>query len=152
MLGLLAPAAVVIAVDDAIPRADRGRLGLLCLALVGVAAAVTLLQVGQGLALVRVRGRLESSLLPALWDRLLNLPARFFAAHEAGDLALRAMGLARVIEVLTGTSVASLLLGVSALANIAVLLLINWRLALVAVGLCGASLLVNLATLPSLWR
>jgi NHLM bacteriocin system ABC transporter ATP-binding protein len=152
LLGLIVPAVTAVAVDDAIPRADRPQLGLLCAFLVAVGLAIASFQAVQGLALVRVKGRLESTLLPAAWDRFLNLPARFFAREEAGDLALRAMGLSRVIEVLASTSVATLLVGVFSLMNVAVLFAINWRLALAAAGLIAVSPLPVLATLPALWR
>ena len=64
-----------------------------------MAFAVASFQAIQSLALTRLRGKLESGLLPAFWDRLLNLPARFFARYEAGDLAVRALGPVRLIEV-----------------------------------------------------
>jgi ATP-binding cassette subfamily C protein len=152
LLGLAAPWVTAVVIDDVIPRADRHQLGLLCAFLVAVGLAVASFQSVQGLALVRVKGRLESSLLPAVWDRLLNLPTRFFGGEEAGDLASRAMGLSRVIEVLASTTVASLLVGVFSLLNLAVLFVIDWRLALAAAGLVALAPLPALATLPALWR
>ena len=152
LLGLIAPLVLAVAIDDVIPRADRPQLGLLCTLLVGVGGSIALLQAVQGLALARIKGRLEATLLPAVWDRLLNLPARFFVDHESGDLALRAMGVARVIEVLAGTSVASLLIGAAALLNVVVLVAVNPTLALAAVGLTAVVPLITLAALPALWH
>ena len=152
LLGLLVPVATSLVIDDAIPRADRGSLGLLCTFMIAIGLAIGLFQAIQGLALVRIKGRLESILLPAVWDRLLGLPTRFFSAQESGDLALRAMGLARVIEELASTSIASLLIGIFALANVAMLFVFNWRLALAAVVLIALPPAATLLALPALWR
>ena len=121
LLGLVVPIVTAITIDDAIPRADRRQLFLLCAFLVAVALAVASFQAIQTVALARLRGKLESSLLPAFWDRLLAMPTRFFAHYEAGDLALRALGPARLIDVLASTTVASMLASVFALFNVAAL-------------------------------
>ncbi len=89
LVGLVVPFAMVVAIDDVIPGADRGQLGLICALLVAMAFAIASFQAIQTLVLARLRGKLESGLLPAFWDRLLNLPARFFSRYEAGDLAVR---------------------------------------------------------------
>ena len=121
LLGLVVPIVTAVAIDDAIPRADRPQLGLLCAFLIAVALAVASFQAIQTVALARLRGKLESSLLPAFWDRLLSLPVRFFAQYEAGDLATRALGPVRLIDVLASTTVASMLASIFALFNVAAL-------------------------------
>ena len=151
LLGLVVPVVTAVVIDDAIPRAGRWQLGLLCGFLVAVGLAVAGFQTLQGLALARMKGRLESTLLPAVWDRLLGLPTAFFGLHESGDLALRALGLARVIEALASTSVATLLVGIFSLANLIVLFALDWRLALIALGLLGVWPVVMVLSLPSLW-
>jgi NHLM bacteriocin system ABC transporter ATP-binding protein len=152
LLGLAGPSLAAIVIDEMIPRADRGQLGLLCMFLVSLGVAMASFQAIQGLALVRIKGRLESILLPAVWDRLFNLPTRFFSNRESGDLALRAVGIARLIELLASTSAASLLVGSFSLLNVIVLFYLNWRLALVAVALLAIALLASAAMLPSLAR
>ena len=152
LLGMIAPIVTATVIDEVVPRADRTQLFVLCVFLIAVGLAVAAFQTIQGLVLVRVKGKLESYLLPAVWDRLLNLPTRFFGQHESGDLALRAMGMGRLIEVLASTSSASLLLGIFSLSNVVVLFLINWKLALCAIGLIAVFLAFAFATLPGLWR
>ena len=139
-------------IDDVIPRAEHGRLGMLCGLLISIGASIALFQAVQGHALVRIKGKLETSLVPALWDRLFNLPTRFFLEHEAGDLALRALGLVRLIEVLASSSVATLVIGVVSLLNLIVLVSINWKLALVAVGFNAVAPIAGFIVLPSLRR
>ncbi len=151
LLGLAVPIVIEITIDDAIPRADRGQLELLCAFLVAVALAVAAFQAIQTVALARLRGKLESSLLPAFWDRLLSLPVRFFAQYEAGDLAIRALGPVRLIDVLASTTMASMLASSFALFNIAALFVLNWRLGLLAAGLIVVFVLVAAAALRPLW-
>ncbi|MFO0910154.1 MAG: NHLP family bacteriocin export ABC transporter peptidase/permease/ATPase subunit [Isosphaeraceae bacterium] len=150
--GLLIPWITATVIDEAIPRADEPKLAVLCTFMMAIGLAIALFQIIQGLALVRIKGRLETVILPAIWDRLLNLPTRFFGQQESGDLALRAMGVARVIEVMSSTTVASLVVGLFALANLGVLFIIDWRLALLVVALIGIPSLATVLALPALWR
>jgi NHLM bacteriocin system ABC transporter peptidase/ATP-binding protein len=152
LIGLVAPWIVGVAIDDVIPRADFGQLGQLCAFLLAIGLVVALFQAIQGLALVRIKGRLEAELLGALWDRLLNLPARFFANKASGDLALRAMGLARIIEIFVSSWVASMLVSLFSLVNVIVLFVYNAQLALVAVGLLLVSPLALAVIVHPLWR
>ena len=89
LLGMVAPIVTGTVIDQVIPRADRYQLYVICVFLVSVGISVAAFQAIQGLVLVRIKGKLESELLPAIWDRLLNLPTRFFGHQESGDLALR---------------------------------------------------------------
>ena len=152
LLGLVVPTVISVAIDDVIPRADRHQLNVLCTFVVSVALSVAALQAIQTVAVTRLRSKLESSLLPAIWDRLLSLPVRFFAQYEAGDLAVRALGPVRLIEVLTSTTVTSMLLSIFGLFNIVALFVLNWRLGLVAAGLVLAFPLAMAVALRPIWQ
>src|SRR5262249_50053702 len=128
------------------------QLNLLCAFLVAVALAVASFQAIQTVALARIRGKLESRLLPAFWDRLLSLPVRFFAQYDAGDLAIRALGPVHLIDVLASTTMASMMVSVFALVNVAALFALNWRLGLVAAALMVVFLIATAAALRPLWR
>jgi NHLM bacteriocin system ABC transporter ATP-binding protein len=151
LLGLAVPIVTAIAIDDAIPRADRSQLGVLCAFLLAVALAVGSFQAIQTVALSRLRGKLESSLLPAFWDRLLCLPVRFFGEYEAGDLASRALGPVRLIGALASTTTAAMLASIFSLFNIVALFVLNLRLGLVATALVAVFLLVAAVALRPLW-
>jgi NHLM bacteriocin system ABC transporter peptidase/ATP-binding protein/NHLM bacteriocin system ABC transporter ATP-binding protein len=152
LLGLVIPWVTAVALDDALPRADHRQLAVLCVFLVAVGLAMTAFRAMQSFALVRIKGRLESELLAAAWDRLLNLPTRFFANKESGNLALRAMGLAHVIEFIASSWIASLLVSAFSLANLVVLFFVDARLAWVAAGLMAVIPLTTLAIARPLWR
>jgi NHLM bacteriocin system ABC transporter peptidase/ATP-binding protein/NHLM bacteriocin system ABC transporter ATP-binding protein len=152
LLGLVVPWAVGQAIDDAIPQADRPRLGLLCGFVLCVGLAITTFQWVQSMALVRIRGKLEADLLPASWDRLLGLPPRFFARYESGDLASRALGLSTVIEILSGTWVSSLVVSSFGLINAVALFVLDWRLAIAAVALISVAPLLTMLAFGPLRR
>ena len=80
--------------------------------------------------MLRIEGRVSATLIPAVWERLLRLPSRFFAGFSSGDLALRAMGSSEVFKKASGAVVTSIVTGVFSLFNLALLYAYSWRLAL----------------------
>ncbi|MGP0069615.1 MAG: NHLP family bacteriocin export ABC transporter peptidase/permease/ATPase subunit [Isosphaeraceae bacterium] len=150
-LGLVVPFAIAAAIDDVIPSANRRQLELICALVVALAFAIASFQAIQTVALTRLRGKLESVVLPAFWDRLLNLPPRFFARYEAGDLAVRALGPVRLIEVFASTTIASMLMSLVAMFNVIALFVLNWRLGLVSVVLIAAIPLATLVAMGPIW-
>ena len=116
LLGLAVPIGSGILIDQVIPEVDlpetgRTSLLVLCLFLVAIAVSTTIFQVVEGLTLLRIEGKVVPSLVPAVWDRLLRLPTRFFAGFSSGDLALRAMGLSLIFKKLSGAVVATVVTG-----------------------------------------
>ncbi|MEU4353127.1 NHLP bacteriocin export ABC transporter permease/ATPase subunit [Streptomyces virginiae] len=85
-----------------VPQAENGLIVQTGLALVatGIVSAVFMLL--QNTSLLRMEGRIEATLQPAVWDRLLRLPATFFAGRSTGELAGAAMGVSAVRRVLSG--------------------------------------------------
>ncbi|MEW2585237.1 NHLP bacteriocin export ABC transporter permease/ATPase subunit [Streptomyces virginiae] len=85
-----------------VPQAENGLIVQTGLALIatGIVSAVFMLL--QNTSLLRMEGRIEATLQPAVWDRLLRLPATFFAGRSTGELAGAAMGVSAVRRVLSG--------------------------------------------------
>ena len=113
-----------------IPRADVQSWGAALGALLLVALGNAAFGLVQGLAMLRLEGRLDERLQAAIWRRLLALPAPFFRDFTAGDLADRANGISRVRQALTGAAVQAALSGVFSLFNFALLFYYDRRLAL----------------------
>ena len=67
-----------------------------------MAVSTAIFQVVEGLTLLRIEGKIVPAVVPAVWDRLLRLPTRFFAGFSSGDLALRAMGLSLIFKKVSG--------------------------------------------------
>ena len=151
LLGLSIPIASGILVDQVIPEADLqgmggpglSRLAVMCGFLMILALATAAFQAIQSLMVLRIEGRISGTLIPAVWERLLRLPSRFFAGFSSGDLAMRAMGLSEVFKRASGAVVTSIVTGVFSLFNLALLYAYSWRLALITTLLLGLLLLVT---------
>ena len=143
MLGLSIPIASGILVDQVLPEADLPRLAVMCgfLGVLTISAAV--FQAIQGLLVIRIEGRVSATLIPAIWERLLRLPSRFFAGYSSGDLSLRAMGLNEVFQRASGAVVTSIVTGLFSLFNLGLLYCYSWKLALCTSLLVAVLLLVT---------
>lgn len=143
MLGLLVPLAVSAIFNSIIPNSQESQLLQLMLILMVAGIAQALFQITRDIAMLRLEGRLESSVQAAVWDRLLKLPASFFRNYTAGDLTNRAMGISVIRQALSRTVVLSLLSGVFSVFNFLLLFFIDGRLALAATGLVMIAVLVT---------
>ena len=131
-----------------IPRGDTSLWAVTLGALLTVTLGSAVFEVVRGIATIRIESRMDERVQAAIWSHLLSVPAPFFRRFTAGDLALRADGVAGVRQTLTSAatqaamgaifSVFSLALlfyysGVLALLVTAMLLLLagaNWVFAL----------------------
>lgn len=134
-LALLVPMATGLLFDTVIPGADRGQLRQLTALLVLVALAIAAFELSRAIALLRIEGRMQVTVQAALWDRLLALPTTFFRTYTSGDLAVRAMSIDGIRQLLTGTVVTALVGGVFTALNLGVMFgyspPLAWRGALV---------------------
>ncbi|MEU1611047.1 NHLP bacteriocin export ABC transporter permease/ATPase subunit [Streptomyces anthocyanicus] len=102
VLGALVPIATGRVLGEFVPKAQTGLIVQVCLAVMlssVVAAAFMLLQ---NLTILRLEGRIEATLQPAVWDRLLRLPTKFFTERSTGELASAAMGISAIRRLLAG--------------------------------------------------
>ncbi|MEV7811520.1 NHLP bacteriocin export ABC transporter permease/ATPase subunit [Streptomyces flaveolus] len=101
-IGALVPIATGKVLGEYVPKAQEDLIVQVCLAVMVsgvVAAAFTLLE---NLSILRLEGRIEAALQPAVWDRLLRLPTRFFTQRSTGELASAAMGISTIRRLLAG--------------------------------------------------
>ncbi|MEU5595415.1 NHLP bacteriocin export ABC transporter permease/ATPase subunit [Streptomyces sp. NPDC020298] len=101
-IGALVPIATGKVLGEYVPRAQQGLIVQVCLAVMVssvVAAAFMLLE---NLTILRLEGRIEAALQPAVWDRLLRLPTKFFTRRSTGELASAAMGISAIRRLLAG--------------------------------------------------
>ena len=87
----------------------------------------------QGIAALRLEGRVSTTLQAAIWDRLLGLPVPFFRDYTSGDLTTRALGVEAIRETLSTATTTIVLAGSVVLCNSVLLLIFEPLLGLVAV-------------------
>ncbi|WP_405791587.1 NHLP bacteriocin export ABC transporter permease/ATPase subunit [Streptomyces sp. NBC_00029] len=118
-----------------VPQAENGLIVQTGLALIaaGVVSAVFMLL--QNVSLLRMEGRIEATLQPAVWDRLLRLPAKFFAGRSTGELAGAAMGISAIRRVLSGIGPVCVQACAVGLVNLVLLLVHSVPLAMAALAM-----------------
>ncbi|MFF8828340.1 NHLP bacteriocin export ABC transporter permease/ATPase subunit [Streptomyces sp. NPDC015131] len=134
-LGALVPVATGRVLGEYVPAAQTGAIRQMALAVMiaGVVSAAYMLM--QNLTVLRMEGRVESILQPAVWDRLLRLPTRFFAGRSTGELASAAMGISAIRRVLTGVGPVAVQAGTVGAVNVVLLLCYSVPLALAAMAM-----------------
>ncbi|MFE1377423.1 NHLP bacteriocin export ABC transporter permease/ATPase subunit [Streptomyces sp. NPDC058740] len=144
-LGALVPVATGTVLGRYVPAGETGLIVQTALALIaaGVVSAVFMLL--QNVAVLRMEGRIEATLQPAVWDRLLRLPTGFFAGRSTGELAGAAMGVSAIRRTLSGVGSVCVQAGTVAVVELALLLVHSTRLALAALALVLGIAVVFLA-------
>ncbi|MFF6906014.1 ABC transporter transmembrane domain-containing protein [Streptomyces sp. NPDC012389] len=134
-LGALVPIATGQILGTFVPRAQTDLIAQVCLVLMITSVVGATFMVLQSLSLLRMEGRIESTLQPAVWGRLLRLPTRFFTERSTGELAGAAMGISAIRRVLAGVGPVAVQAGTVGAVNLGLLLFHSVPLALAAIGM-----------------
>jgi NHLM bacteriocin system ABC transporter ATP-binding protein len=135
LVTLLAPVAIGHVFDVIIPSGERGQLVQITLGLIVVAYAIAAFQMTRNIALIRLKHRVGDALQAAVWERVVNLPVRFFRKYSAGDLGTRAMGIDTIMDELSSSMIATMVSTVFSLFAIGLMFWYSPPTAAVAVGL-----------------
>ena len=154
LLGMITPVAMGLLIDTAIPDSNRGLLSQLGLALLAAAVGRAVFELVQGIATLRLETFSSYSTEAAVWDRLLRLRPSFFRKFSTGDLLSRAGVITAIRERLSSTTLTTLFISFISLANLALMLYYNARLAvpavLAALFVAGVTVFLGSATLRKL--
>ncbi|MGK5731057.1 NHLP bacteriocin export ABC transporter permease/ATPase subunit [Streptomyces sp. URMC 124] len=134
-LGTLVPVATGRVLGTYVPAAETGLIVQTALALVVTSVVSAVFMLLQNVSVLRMEGRIEATLQPAVWDRLLRLPTTFFAGRSTGELAGAAMGISAVRRTLSGIGPVVLQAGTVGTVNVVLLLVYNVPLALTALAM-----------------
>ncbi|MGW6271810.1 NHLP bacteriocin export ABC transporter permease/ATPase subunit [Streptomyces sp. NPDC055060] len=134
-IGALVPIATGQVLGVFVPHGEKSLIVQVSLAVMITSIVSAAFMLLQNLTILRMEGRMESALQPAVWDRLLRLPTRFFASRSTGELASAAMGVSAIRRVLSGIGPVALQSGTVAAMNIVLLLLYSVPLALAALAM-----------------
>ncbi|GAA1147160.1 hypothetical protein GCM10009664_13970 [Kitasatospora gansuensis] len=124
LLGLLVPLSAGVLMPQLL-AADAHPVRWLALLLGSAVLAAWLLVIVRNTAAIRLTGRVQSALEPAVWDRLLGHDARFFRDYTTGDLVHRANAVAQARAALSEVLVSAVLGAVFATSGLTVLLLVD---------------------------
>ncbi|MCX4903127.1 NHLP bacteriocin export ABC transporter permease/ATPase subunit [Streptomyces sp. NBC_00878] len=134
-LGALVPIATGKVLGEFVPKAQESLIVQFCLAIMIASVVSAAFMLMQNLTMLRLEGRIEATLQPAVWDRLLRLPTKFFTSRSTGELASAAMGISAIRRLMAGVGpvvVQSLTVGAM---NLALLFWYSVPMALAAIGM-----------------
>ncbi|MEG6523048.1 NHLP bacteriocin export ABC transporter permease/ATPase subunit [Desulfotomaculum sp. 1211_IL3151] len=144
ILGMLIPMATGVIFDSIIPQGQQTQLLQISFILAASALATMLFQLTRSIAMLRLEGKMEGSIQAAVWDRLLSLPTPFFRQFSSGELAMRAMGISTIRQMLSGVTINSIITATFSVFNLGLLFYYNVKLALFAILLVLIAILVTL--------
>ncbi|MGR8012030.1 NHLP bacteriocin export ABC transporter permease/ATPase subunit [Streptomyces hypolithicus] len=134
-IGGLVPIATGKVLGEYVPNAETGLIVQVALAVMITSVVSASFMLLQNLTILRMEGRIESTLQPAVWDRLLRLPTRFFSERSTGELASAAMGISAVRRVLSGLGPVAVQASTVGAMNVVLLLWFSVPLAMVAIAM-----------------
>lgn len=134
-LGALVPIATGKVLGEYVPRAENGLIVQTALAIIATSVVSAAFMLLQNISILRMEGRIEATLQPAVWDRLLRLPTRFFTGRSTGELASAAMGISAIRRVLSGVGPVVVQAGTVGTMNLVLLLVYSVPLALAALAM-----------------
>ena len=101
-IGALVPIATGKVLGEFVPRAQTNLIAQVCLAVMVTSVVAAAFMLLANLTILRLEGRIEATLQPAVWDRLLRLPTKFFTERSTGELASAAMGISAIRRMMAG--------------------------------------------------
>ncbi len=144
VLALAFPLLTAMVVDRVVPRNDRSLLFVVG----GGVGVVLMFQVLSNLIrahlLIELRTKLDTKMTLGFLSHLLSLPYAFFNKRSAGDLMLRVGSNTQIRELLTSTTLSTLLDGTLAFGYLIFLLLLSPTLALVTAAFGAIQIIVTL--------
>jgi ATP-binding cassette, subfamily B, bacterial len=142
--GVAAPFFLRAILDRALPARDAGLVTLFALGMIGSAVAAGTLSVWTNQLAQVVGQRVMHDLRVGVYGHLQRMSLAFFTRSQTGELLSRVVNdIGGVDAVLTTTATASVQNGISALAITVALLILDWRLALLALLVVPAFLAVT---------
>ncbi|WP_326718639.1 MULTISPECIES: NHLP bacteriocin export ABC transporter permease/ATPase subunit [unclassified Streptomyces] len=134
-IGAIVPIATGKVLGEYVPKAQHTLIVQVCLAIMITSVVSAAFMLLQNLTILRLEGRIEATLQPAVWDRLLRLPTKFFTSRSTGELASAAMGISAIRRLLAGVGPTLAQAGTIGAMNLGLLLWYSVPMALAAIGM-----------------
>lgn len=150
LFSLFLPVGIALLFNNAIPNANMPLLFQVTLGLALSAVSSSLFLYFRSLILGRIDGLLSSQIQPALWDRLLKLPANFFRRFKAGDLLQRVMSMEQMRPLLSSNIAQTVLTGFFSLFYLIVMFIYSAKLTWIGIGMMALAL--GLTSLFARWK
>ncbi|MBK5245955.1 MAG: NHLP bacteriocin export ABC transporter permease/ATPase subunit [Peptostreptococcaceae bacterium] len=145
LIGMINPIATGIVIDSVVPQADSGQLLQIGVLLLSFAIGKASFELTRSIATLRMEGRMDSFSQAAVWDRLISLPVTFFKDYTSGELAMRAMGISQIRQVLSSSTLNTIISSIFSIFNGLLIFKYDSKLALIGTGLVLIAIIVSLS-------
>ena len=135
LLTMITPVAIGWIFDSIIPAVERTQLLQITAGLFVAAIAMGAFQLTRNIAMIRIKHRAGDALQAAVWERLVNLPVKFFSNYTAGDLGVRAMGVDTIMSTLSTSAISTIVSSIFGVFAIGLLFYYSPIIAVIAIGL-----------------
>jgi ATP-binding cassette subfamily B protein len=134
LIGLVPPLLYRDLIDNVLPERDLPRLNLLALGMIGIPILSGLIGVGQRYLSARVGEGIIFDLRQQMYVHLQHMSLRFFTHTKSGEIVSRfSNDVVGAQSAVTGTLPGIVTNGITLLSTLAVMVSIEWRLALLSV-------------------
>jgi ATP-binding cassette subfamily B protein len=134
LIGLIPPLLYRDLIDNVLPNRDFARLNLLALGMIGIPVVSGLIGVAQRYLSARVGEGIICDLRQSMYDHLQRMSLRFFTHTKSGEIVSRFNNdVVGAQNAVTGTLPNIVTNGLTLLSTLAVMITIEWRLALLSV-------------------
>lgn len=144
LIGMINPVVTGIVIDKIVPQASRVQLIQIGFLLLSFAIGKASFELTRSLAMLRMEGKMDNFGQAAVWDRLISLPVSFFRDYTAGELAMRAMGIGQIRQVLSNTTLNTIISSIFSIFNGVLMFKYDLELSLIGMGLIILAIAVSL--------
>ena len=134
LIGLIPPLLYRDLIDHVLPNRDFSRLNLLALGMIGIPIVSGLIGVGQRYLSARIGEGVICDLRQTMYNHLQSMSLRFFTVTKSGEIISRFNNdVVGAQNAVTGTLPDIITNGITLISTLAVMISIEWRLALLSV-------------------
>lgn len=148
LFALASPFYLQLVIDEAVTRFDTDLLFLLGLGFGCLYLIQAMTEALRSWVILLLGQSMTFQMAGNVLRHLIRLPAAYFEKRHAGDILSRIGSIQPIQTALTQSVVAALIDGVMVIATVVLMLLYNWKLALIAVAFTAAYLIVSLVLFP----
>ena len=148
LFALASPFYLQLAIDEAVIRFDTDLLFLLGIGFGGLYLIQAMTEALRSWVILLLGQSMTLQMAGNVLRHLIRLPADFFEKRHAGDIISRIGSIQPIQMALTQSMVSALIDGVMVIATVVMMLLYNWKLAVIAIAFTVAYLTVSLVLFP----
>ena len=149
LFALVSPFYLQLVIDEAVTRFDSDFLVLLALGFGVLYLIHAVTEALRSWVILLLGQSITFQMAGNVLRHLIRLPAAYFEKRHAGDIISRIGSIQPIQTALTQNMIAALVDGVMVVATISLMLLYNWKLALIAIFLTILYLIISLILSPS---